>query len=82
MVFCHKLVVLGLTLVLLANSVSGGPGFAALCITACNVAWVACVGGITLYTSGAGFSTAITTCNAVQKVCLAACTFSGALPTP
>ena len=79
MVFCHKLVFLGLILVLLSNSVSGGPGLGTACIAACNVAWVACVAGITAYT---GFGAALVTCNAAQKVCLAACVFSGALPTP
>ena len=81
MVFCHKLVVLGVTLALLAHSVSGGPAVATACITTCNTMWIACVGGITLYTWGAGFVTALAGCGAAQGECLEVCVFLSVLPT-
>jgi hypothetical protein len=82
MVFCHKLVFLGLTLVLLAHSVSGGLGCGTVCVAACNAAWVACVAGITVYTWGTGFEAALVTCNSAQEVCFAGCTVACVLPTP
>jgi hypothetical protein len=82
MVFCQKLVFLGLTLGLLAHSVSGGPWVAAVCFTACNAVWFTCVSGITGQTCGAGFPAAVVTCNTAQQICFAGCTVSGALPTP
>jgi hypothetical protein len=82
MVFCHKLVFLGLTLVLLAHSVSGGPAVGTVCVATCNAAWVACVAGITASTWGTGFFGALATCNSLQQACFGACAILCALPTP
>ena len=73
MVFSQKRVFLGLTLVLLAHSVNGGP----LCVAACNALWVTCVAGLTCISGGAA---AGPPCDAAYVACVQMC--NGPIPPP
>ena len=84
MVFCHKLVFLGLTLALLANSVSGGPVVGTVCVTTCNTVWVACASAATyssFHTGRTTFLTELALCNTAQATCLQLCGLISLLPT-
>ena len=67
---------------LLAEQVSGGPAISAVCVLACNIAYGACVAGITYSTGSAGFLFALEKCASAQTGCLALCTLGSFTPTP
>ena len=75
-----------LTMMVLAQTSSGGLLAYGICQTGCNTVWVACVaaagGTAGVSTGGAAVPAAILACNAAQGVCMAACVAAGITPTP
>lgn len=78
----NKLIAFIFIILLAANSVDGGSGTAALCNFGCNVAYAACVSGVTGYSGGTALMTALETCSKVQTACSLACQIVGFTPTP
>ena len=80
MVFCQKLVFLGLTLGLLAHSVSGGPVVGTACVVSCHAAWVACVAGLSWLSGGLAFVPSVPTCGVAYLECVQLCAAVIVLP--
>lgn len=83
------MVLLALLLLLNGNQAQAGPITVGLCYTACNTAYVTCMGGSGLVAGTTGpvgwyawLTSAAAGCSAAQGACMTVCAATAAAPVP